>query len=82
MLRHVIRLLLTAIAGWALAACEPRSEEALDVTVIGSAQPAVADPSAGPLSRPGQVLQSSVAQGLPGRIETRTTSFHSSERAR
>jgi peptide/nickel transport system substrate-binding protein len=63
MLRHVI-LLLTAIAGSALAACEPRSEEALDVTVIGSIQPAVADPSAGPLSRPGQVLQSSVAHGL------------------
>ena len=64
MLRHVPRLLLTAIAAASLAACEPRNEEALDVTVIGSGQPAIVDAASGPLSGPGEVLGMSVAQGL------------------
>jgi peptide/nickel transport system substrate-binding protein len=62
--RRFTRLLLTAIAASALAACGPQSEEALDVTVIGAGEPALADPSIGPASRPSQVLQLSVAQGL------------------
>lgn len=64
MLRLAPRLLMTAIAALALAACEPRSEEAIDVTVIGSGQPVLADASAGPASRPSEVLQLNVAQGL------------------
>ena len=61
---RVPQLLLTAIAGMALVACEPQSEEAIDVTVIGAARPALADPAAGPLPPPSQLLQLSIAQGL------------------
>src|SRR5687768_10135580 len=58
------RLLLAAAALVSLAGCGPGSEEALDVVVIGKSAPAIADPAAGRLAGPSEVLLSNVAQGL------------------
>src|SRR6476619_1599730 len=52
-MRRVFRsLLFTAVLASGLAGCGPSNDEALDVTVIGSAAPALADPDAGPLTAP------------------------------
>jgi peptide/nickel transport system substrate-binding protein len=58
------RLLLAAVMALAVASCGGQSEAPLDVVVIGQGRPALADPAAGALSRPDQVLLSNVAQGL------------------
>lgn len=58
------RLLLAAIIASAPAACGVQSDEALDVTIIGTSPPALADPSAGELSSQNEVLLANVAQGL------------------
>jgi oligopeptide transport system substrate-binding protein len=59
------RSLLIAIAlGAAVAGCGGSADEAVDVAVIGEEPPALADPSAGPVSAPDALLLSSVAQGL------------------
>src|SRR4030095_15341275 len=58
------RLLLAAIVALAVAGCGGQSEEALDVTVIGKGRPVLADPAAGTLSQPNEVMLSNVAQGL------------------
>jgi len=58
------RLLIAATIALGLAACGPATEEALDVTVIGSDAPSLADPSAEPLSAADEVLLANVAQGL------------------
>jgi len=62
--RPVHRLLLTAILASAMAACQPSGEEALDVTIIGSDAPSIADPGGGLLSAPDQAMLANVAQGL------------------
>jgi oligopeptide transport system substrate-binding protein len=64
MCRALSRLPLAAIMALAIAGCGPRAEEAVDVAVIGSGRPVLADPSAGPLGAPGEVLLQNVAQGL------------------
>ena len=64
MSRKFPRLPLAAILAAALAACGAPDEQALDVTVIGASRPTLADPSAGTLSPPSEVLLSNVAQGL------------------
>jgi len=64
-MRRVFRsLLFAAVLASGLAGCGPSNDEALDVTVIGSAAPALADPDAGPLTAPSEILMSSTAQGL------------------
>ncbi len=57
-------LLLAAGMALAAAGCGPREEQAIDVTVIGAGRPVLADPAAGPLSRPSEVLLTNTAQGL------------------
>ena len=64
MRRSFPRLVLAAALGLAAAACGQRSEEALDVTVIGQEAPTISDPTAGPLSGPSEVLLANAAQGL------------------
>lgn len=64
MTRTFPRLLLAAVIASVLAACGTKDEQAIDVTVIGNSAPALVDPAAAPLSRPSEVLLSSVAQGL------------------
>lgn len=64
MRRPFPRLLMTAFMAIAAAACEPVSEQALEVAVIGQGQPVIADPSAAALSRPSEVLLANAAQGL------------------
>ena len=58
------RLLFAAGAALCLAACGSRSEEALEVAIIGDGPPALADPAAGPLAQPSAVMLTNVAQGL------------------
>ena len=58
------RLLLAAGAALCLAACGSRSEQALEVTIIGDSAPALIDPAAGPLSAPSAVMLTNAAQGL------------------
>ena len=58
------RLLLAAAALFSLAACGPGSEEAVDIVVIGKDAPKLADPAAGRLTTPTEVLLSNTAQGL------------------
>src|SRR5687768_18609959 len=64
MLRVLTRLMLCGMIAAAAAGCQPRGDEAVDVTVIGEDAPAIADPSAGNLSAPSEVLLANVAQGL------------------
>ena len=64
MLHRVCKLLVTAMVAACAAACQPGSEEAVDVTVIGQGAPVIVEPSAGPISAPSEVLLASTAQGL------------------
>jgi len=64
MLHVPTRLLLCGMIAAAAAACQPAGDQAVDVTVIGEGAPAIADPSTGDLSAPGEVLLANVAQGL------------------
>jgi peptide/nickel transport system substrate-binding protein len=63
-MRHSSFRLLTAFLAGALAACQPGSEEAVDVTVIGTGAPVIVDPAGGPLSAPSAFLLANTAQGL------------------
>jgi oligopeptide transport system substrate-binding protein len=56
--------ILLAAALLRLAGCRESNDDALNVTVIGTAPPTIADPSDGALSLPQQVLMQNVAQGL------------------
>ena len=64
MLRALSGLLLCGIIAAATVACQPSGDEAVDVTVIGDGAPKIADPSAGALAGPNEVLLANVAQGL------------------
>ena len=64
MSRAIPALLLAALLALGATACGPNIDEAVEVTVIGTGAPALADPAAGPLSVPAQVMASNVAQGL------------------
>jgi peptide/nickel transport system substrate-binding protein len=64
MLHRICRQLAAVFLAAAIAACQPASEEAIDVIVIGDGPPAIADPSAGPLSAPSEVMLANAAQGL------------------
>jgi peptide/nickel transport system substrate-binding protein len=61
--RAIGGLLLAAALCGATAACKPRAEGVVHVTVIGGT-PKLADPERGPLDRPARVLVNNVAQGL------------------
>jgi peptide/nickel transport system substrate-binding protein len=64
-MRRVFRsLITTAVLASALMACGRPDGEAIDVTVIGTAAPSLADPASGPLSQPSEVLLANAGQGL------------------
>jgi peptide/nickel transport system substrate-binding protein len=64
-MRHpYFRPLTAAVLALAVAACQPGSEEAVDVTVIGTGAPVIVDPAGGPVSAPSEVLLANTAQGL------------------
>ncbi|WP_118856677.1 ABC transporter substrate-binding protein [Sphingomonas mesophila] len=61
--RAVLPLLALAAAAL-LAGCGRRDAQAIDVVIIGTAAPRLADPAAGPLGAPQQVALQNMAQGL------------------
>ena len=62
--RPFSRLLIAAMIALGTTGCAPDTDEAVDVTVIGSDAPSISDPSEGPLSAPDEVLLANSAQGL------------------
>lgn len=63
-MRRVVHMVLALSSLTLLQGCSGPDEQAVDVVVIGARAPALADPAAGPLTVPQQVLVQTVAQGL------------------
>ena len=65
MSRPIARLLLAAALALGAMSCGTETDdEAIEVTVIGDTAPALADPAAGPVGAPSEVMLVNVAQGL------------------